>query len=161
MAATKAMITHAGLKKYEEELHELKSVKRQQVASKIKQARAQGDITENADYDAAREEQTEIEKRIAELEGILSKAEVVDDEEFDSTSINVGCEVKLYDLGYREEVTYFIVGSLEANSLERKISNESLVGSNLIGHHVGDLVDVKLPEGGEIQFKVLEIKKAG
>lgn len=161
METNKTIITHAGLKKYEEELYELKSVKRQQVAEKIKYARAQGDITENADYDAAKEEQTEIEKRIAQLEGILRKAEVVDDEEFDPEKVSVGCAVKLFDLDYNEEVTYTIVGSLEANSLEGKISNESLVGSSLIGHAIGDLVDVILPEGGEIQFKILEIKKAG
>ena len=151
----KTMITYAGLKKYEDELHELKAVKRQEVAQKIKVAREQGDLSENADYDAAKEEQTEIEKRIIELESILRNAEVVVDEEFDHGKINVGCEVKLY-----EEVTYFIVGSSEANSLTGKISNESPVGAGLMGHHVGDTVDIKLPDGGTIQYKVLDIKKA-
>ncbi|MCI5792541.1 MAG: transcription elongation factor GreA [Lachnospiraceae bacterium] len=154
------MITYAGLKKYEDELHELKAVKRQEVAQKIKVAREQGDLSENADYDAAKEEQTEIEKRILELENILRNAEVVVDEEFDHGKINVGCEVKLYDLEFDEEVTYFIVGSSEANSLAGKISNESPVGAGLMGHHVGDIVDIKLPDGGVIQYKVLEIKKA-
>ena len=154
------MITYAGLKKYEDELHELKAVKRQEVAHKIKVAREQGDLSENADYDAAKEEQTEIEKRILELENILRNAEVVVDEEFDHGKINVGCEVKLYDLEFDEEVTYFIVGSSEANSLAGKISNESPVGAGLMGHHVGDIVDIKLPDGGVIQYKVLEIKKA-
>lgn len=156
----KTMITYAGLKKYEDELHELKAVKRQEVAQKIKVAREQGDLSENADYDAAKEEQTEIEKRILELENILRNAEVVVDEEFDHGKINVGCEVKLYDLEFDEEVTYFIVGSSEANSLAGKISNESPVGAGLMGHHVGDIVDIKLPDGGVIQYKVLEIKKA-
>ena len=156
----KTMITYAGLKKYEDELHELKAVKRQEVAQKIKVAREQGDLSENADYDAAKEEQTEIEKRILELENILRNAEVVVDEEFDHGKINVGCEVKLYDLEFDEEVTYFIVGSSEANSLAGKISNESPVGAGLMGHHVGDTVDIKLPDGGVIQYKVLEIKKA-
>lgn len=156
----KTMITYAGLKKYEDELHELKAVKRQEVAQKIKVAREQGDLSENADYDAAKEEQTEIEKRILELENILRNAEVVVDEEFDHGKINVGCEVKLYDLEYDEEVTYFIVGSSEANSLAGKISNESPVGAGLMGHHIGDTVDIKLPDGGVIQYKVLEIKKA-
>jgi len=154
------MITYAGLKKYEDELHELKAVKRQEVAQKIKVAREQGDLSENADYDAAKEEQTEIEKRILELENILRNAEVVVDEEFDHGKINVGCEVKLYDLEFDEEVTYFIVGSSEANSLAGKISNESPVGAGLMGHHIGDTVDIKLPDGGVIQYKVLEIKKA-
>lgn len=156
----KTMITYAGLKKYEDELHELKAVKRQEVAQKIKVAREQGDLSENADYDAAKEEQTEIEKRILELENILRNAEVVVDEEFDHGKINVGCEVKLYDLEFDEEVTYFIVGSSEANSLAGKISNESPVGAGLMGHHIGDTVDIKLPDGGMIQYKVLEIKKA-
>ena len=156
----KTMITYAGLKKYEDELHELKAVKRQEVAQKIKVAREQGDLSENADYDAAKEEQTEIEKRILELENILRNAEVVVDEEFDHGKINVGCEVKLYDLEFDEEVTYFIVGSSEANSLAGKISNESPVGAGLMGHHVGDTVDIKLPDGGVIQYKILEIKKA-
>lgn len=156
----KTMITYAGLKKYEDELHELKAVKRQEVAQKIKVAREQGDLSENADYDAAKEEQTEIEKRILELENILRNAEVVVDEEFDHGKINVGCEVKLYDLEFDEEVTYFIVGSSEANSLVGKISNESPVGAGLMGHHIGDTVDIKLPDGGVIQYKVLEIKKA-
>ncbi len=156
----KTMITYAGLKKYEDELHELKAVKRQEVAQKIKVAREQGDLSENADYDAAKEEQTEIEKRILELENILRNAEVVVDEEFDHGKINVGCEVKLYDLEFDEEVTYFIVGSSEANSLAGKISNESPVGAGLMGHHIGDTVDIKLPDGGVIQYKVLEIKKA-
>lgn len=160
MAKDKVMLTYSGLKKYEKELYELKSVERQRIAKKIKAARAQGDISENADYDSAKEEQTEIEKRIAELESILRKAEVVADEEFDPATVNVGCEVKLHNMEYDDNVTYSIVGSLEANSLEGKISNESLVGSNLIGHQVGDLVNIKLPDGGEVQYKVLEIKKA-
>ena len=102
----KTMITYAGLKSYEEELHELKTVRRQEVAQKIKVAREQGDLSENADYDAAKEEQTEIEKRILELENILRNAEVVVDDEFEHGKINVGCEVKLYDMEFDEEVTY-------------------------------------------------------
>lgn len=158
--ASKTMITYAGLKKYEEELQELKAVRRQEVAEKIKVAREQGDLSENADYDAAKEEQTEIEKRILELETILRNAEVVVDEEFDPGRINVGCEVKLYDMDFDEEVTYFIVGSSEANSLKGKISNESPVGSSLMGHHVGDVIHIKLSEDIESNYKVLDIKKA-
>ncbi len=154
------MITYAGLKKYEDELSELKSVKRQEVAEKIKVAREQGDLSENADYDAAKEEQTEIEKRILELENILRNAEVVVDEEFDPGRVNVGCEVKLYDIEFDEEVVYYIVGSSEANSLQGKISNESPVGAALMGHHVGDIVDIKILDGGDSQYKILEIKKA-
>lgn len=156
---TKTMLTYAGLKKYEEELHNLKVVRRQEVAQKIKVAREQGDLSENADYDAAKDEQSEIERRIEELERILKNAEVVVDEDVDTGKISVGCEVKLFDLEYDEEVDYQIVGSSEANSLQGKISNESPVGAALIGHSVGDTVDVVLPSGGTIQYKVLGIKK--
>ena len=156
---TKTMLTYAGLKKYEEELHNLKVVRRQEVAQKIKVAREQGDLSENADYDAAKDEQSEIERRIDELERILKNAEVVVDEDVDTGKISVGCEVKLFDLEYDEEVDDQIVGSSEANSLQGKISNESPVGAALIGHGVGDTVDVVIPSGGTIQYKVLGIKK--
>ena len=156
---TKTMLTYAGLKKYEEELHNLKVVRRQEVAQKIKVGREQGDLSENADYDAAKDEQSEIERRIDELERILKNAEVVVDEDVDTGKISVGCEVKLFDLEYDEEVDYQIVGSSEANSLQGKISNESPVGAALIGHGVGDTVDVVIPSGGTIQYKVLGIKK--
>lgn len=155
----KTMLTYAGLKKYEEELHELKVFRRQEVAQKIKVAREQGDLSENADYDAAKDEQSEIERRIDELERILKHAEVVVDDEVDTGKINVGCEVKLFDEEYAEEVTYQLVGSSEANSLKGKISNESPVGAALIGHKVGDQVEVSLPGGDTIGYKVLEIKK--
>ena len=155
----KTMLTYAGLKKYEEELHELKVFRRQEVAQKIKVAREQGDLSENADYDAAKDEQSEIERRIDELERILKHAEVVVDDEVDTGKINVGCEVKLFDEEYAEEVTYQLVGSSEANSLKGKISNESPVGAALIGHKVGDQVEVLLPGGDTIGYKVLDIKK--
>ncbi|MDO4266733.1 MAG: transcription elongation factor GreA [Eubacteriales bacterium] len=156
---TKTMLTYAGLKKYEEELHNLKVFRRQEVAQKIKVAREQGDLSENADYDAAKDEQSEIERRIDELERILKNAEVVVDEDVDTGKISVGCEVNLFDLEYDEEVTYQIVGSSEANSLKGKISNESPVGAALIGHRTGDTVSVSLPAGDTIEYKVLGIKK--
>ncbi len=153
------MITYAGLKKYENELHELKVVKRQEVAEKIKVAREQGDLSENADYDAAKEEQTEIELRIAELENLLKNAEVVADDEYIPGKVNVGCFVKLFDFEFEEEVEYYIVGSSEANSLKGKISNESPVGAALMGKSEGDAVTVKLPDGGTSEYKILEVKK--
>ena len=155
----KNMITYAGLKKYEEELHELKVVKRQEVAEKIKVAREQGDLSENADYDAAKEEQTEIELRIAELEALLKNAEVVADDEYVPGKINIGCYVKLFDFEFEEEVEYTMVGSSEANSLMGKISNESPVGAALMGHTVGETVKVVLPDGGSCEYKILEVKK--
>ena len=140
-------------------MHELKVFSREEVAQKIKVAREQGDLSENADYDAAKDEQSEIERRIDELERILKHAEVVVDDEVDTGKINVGCEVKLFDEEYAEEVTYQLVGSSEANSLKGKISNESPVGAALIGHKVGDQVEVLLPGGDTIGYKVLDIKK--
>jgi transcription elongation factor GreA len=160
MAGKKNILTYAGLQQLEDELHQLKVVKRKQVAEKIKEAREQGDLSENAEYDAAKDEQREIEARIEELEKILKNAEVVVEEEIDLDKISVGCQVKLYDCTYEEELEFRLVGSTEANSLQGKISNESPVGMALIGRRVGDEVDVETPTGGLSQYRVLEIQRA-
>ena len=131
--AKKRLLTYAGLKAIEDELENLKVVKRKEVAGKIKEAREQGDLSENAEYDAAKDEQRDIEARIEELEAILKNAEVVVEDEVDLNKINVGCAVKVYDITFDEEMEFKIVGSTEANSLEGKISNESPVGHALIG----------------------------
>ena len=136
MEEKKNLLTYAGLKKLEEELHDLKVVKRKEVAGKIKEAREQGDLSENAEYDAAKDEQRDIEARIEEIEKILKNAEVVVEDEVDLDKISVGCSVKIYDEEYEEEMEYKIVGSSEANSLKGKISNESPVGHALLGHKV-------------------------
>ncbi len=128
MAEKKNILTYAGLKQYEDELQNLKVVKRKEVAQKIKEAREQGDLSENAEYDAAKDEQREIELRIEELEKLLKNAEVVVEEEIDLDKINIGCKVKVYDTEFDEEMEFSIVGSTEANSLQNKISNESPVG---------------------------------
>ncbi len=156
----KNILTYAGLTKYEEELHNLKVVRRQEVAQKIKEAREQGDLSENAEYDAAKDEQRDIEARIEELEKILKNAEVVVEEDIDLDKINVGCKVKVLDIEFSEEIEYEIVGSQEANSLEGKISNESPVGSALIGHKVGDAVDVETA-AGKFSYKILGIELSG
>ena len=158
MEEKKNILTYEGLKKYEDELHELKVVKRKEVAQKIKEAREQGDLSENAEYDAAKDEQRDIETRIEELEKILKNVEVVAEEDVTSDRINIGCTVRIKDTeeGFEEE--YSIVGSTEANSLENKISNESPVGKSLIGAAVGDEVAVMTP-AGEFKYKVLEIRK--
>lgn len=117
MQEKKNILTYEGLRKYEEELHDLKVVKRQEVAQKIKEAREQGDLSENAEYDAAKDEQRDIEARIEELEKILKNAEVVVEDEVDLDKINIGCIVKILDVEYSEELEYKIVGSTEANSL--------------------------------------------
>ena len=157
--AKKNILTYEGLRKYEDELHELKVVKRQEVAQKIKEAREQGDLSENAEYDAAKDEQRDIEARIEELEKILKNAEVVVEEEVDLDKISVGCQIKILDLEDNSELTYKIVGSTEANSLKGKISNESPLGRSLLGAKVGDVVTVEAPMG-ELQYKVLEIQRA-
>ena len=159
MEAKKNILTYEGLKKYEEELQELKVVKRREVAQKIKEAREQGDLSENAEYDAAKDEQRDIEARIEELEKILKNAEVVDEDEVDLERINIGCKVKILDIEYNEELEYKIVGSTEANSLKGKISNESPVGKALIGTKVGDVINVETP-AGVFQYKVLEIQRS-
>ena len=158
MADKKHILTYAGLKQYEDELQNLKVVKRKEVAQKIKEAREQGDLSENAEYDAAKDEQSDIELRIEELEKLLKNAEVVVEDEIDLDKINVGCKVKLLDVEYDEEMEFFIVGSTEANSLQNKISNESPVGRALMGKAVGDVVDVET-QSGVIQYKVLEIQR--
>ena len=158
MEEKKNILTYEGLRRYEDELHDLKVVKRQEVAQKIKEAREQGDLSENAEYDAAKDEQRDIEARIEELEKILKNAEVVEDE-VDLEKINIGCRVKILDLEYNEELEYKIVGSTEANSLKGKISNESPVGKALIGAKVGDVVDVET-QVGNLQYKVLEIQRS-
>jgi transcription elongation factor GreA len=158
MADKKHILTYAGLKQYEDELQNLKVVRRKEVAQKIKEAREQGDLSENAEYDAAKDEQRDIELRIEELEKLLKNAEVVVEEEIDVNKINIGCKVKLLDVEYDEEMEFYIVGSTEANSLENKISNEAPVGRALIGKSVGDVVDVET-QAGIIQYKVLEIQR--
>lgn len=159
MSEKKNLLTYEGLRKLEDELQDLKIVKRKEVAQKIKEAREQGDLSENAEYDAAKDEQRDIEARIEEIEKILKNAEVVVEDEVDLDKINVGCRVKVFDMEYEEEMEFKLVGSTEANSLQGKISNESPVGHALIGSKVGDVVEVET-QAGIIQYKVLEIQRS-
>lgn len=159
MEEKKNLLTYAGLKALEDELHDLKVVQRKEVAQKIKEAREQGDLSENAEYDAAKDEQRDIEARIEEIEKILKNAEVVVEDEVDLDKISVGCTVKLLDAEYDEELEYRIVGSSEANSLQGKISNESPVGKALLGREVGDEVVVET-QAGDITYKVLKIERS-
>lgn len=156
----KNILTYEGLKKLEDELQELKVVRRKEVAQKIKEAREQGDLSENAEYDAAKDEQRDIEARIEEVEKILKNAEVVVEEDVDLDRINIGCSVKILDCEFDEELEYKIVGSMEANSLKGKISNESPVGKALMGKKVGDLITVET-QSGTLEYKVLSIHRAG
>ena len=159
MAEKKQVVTYTGLKKIEEELQDLKVNKRREIAAKIKEAREQGDLSENAEYDAAKDEQRDIEARIEQIEKILKNAEVVVEEEVDLDKINIGCQVKILDMEFDEELEYKIVGSTEANSLKGKISNESPVGRALLGKKVGDTITVET-QAGELSYKVLEIQRA-
>ncbi|MCR4934592.1 MAG: transcription elongation factor GreA [Lachnospiraceae bacterium] len=159
MEAKKNVLTYEGLTKYEEELQDLKVRRRKEVAEKIKEARELGDLSENAEYDAAKDEQRDIEARIEELEKILKNVEVVVEDEVDSSKINVGCKVKILDVEFNEEMEYKIVGSSEANSLKGKISNESPVGKALIGHKKGDTVTVET-QMGDAKYKILAIERS-
>ena len=155
----KNILTYQGLQKLEEELQNLKVVRRKEVAQKIKEAREQGDLPENAEYDAAKDEQRDIEARIEDIEKILKNAEVVVEEEVELDKISIGCKVKILDVEENEELEYKIVGSTEANSLKGKISNESPVGKALLGAKIGDVVKVET-HVGELEYKVLEIQRS-
>lgn len=155
----KKVITYAGLRQLEDELHDLKVNQRHDIAEKIKEAREHGDLSENAEYDAAKDEQRDIEARIEELEEILKNVVVVDEDDISSDKVSVGCDVKVVNVANKQEYCYTIVGSTEANFLQNKISNESPLGRELIGSKVGDKVVVKAPVG-DITYTVLEISKS-
>ncbi len=157
----KNLLTREGLKKYEDELQELKVVKRKEVSQKLKEARAQGDLSENAEYDAAKDEQRDIEARIYELEQLLKNVEVVDVDtnEGDGKKIAFGYTVKLMDKELKQEMTVTIKGASEADSLNGSISNESPLGKALIGAKKGETVSVEAPIG-VIKYKILEVSKA-
>ncbi|HIS30226.1 MAG TPA: transcription elongation factor GreA [Candidatus Limivivens intestinipullorum] len=159
MEEKKTLLTYAGLKALEEELHDLKVNRRREVAEKIKEAREQGDLSENAEYDAAKDEQRDIENRIEQIEKILKNAEVVVEEDVDLNKISVGCQVKVLDEEFDEEMEFKIVGSSEANSLKGKISNESPVGRALLGHGIGDEITVET-QAGTMKYKVLGIQRS-
>ena len=158
MAEKKNLMTYEGLKKLEDELQELKVVKRKEVAEKIKEAREQGDLSENAEYDAAKDEQRDIEARIEEIEKILKNAEVADEDSSNKGTANLGCKVTVIDMEFDEEIEFKLVGSTEAKSLENKISNESPIGRALIGKQAGDVVEVDTP-AGTAKYKIVKIAR--
>ena len=157
--AEKQFLTKKGYDERVALLENLKVVRRKEVAQKLKEAREQGDLSENAESDAAKDEQRDIEAQIAELEEILKNAEIIQDEAGGKKSNKVKMEsvVKLHDVEYDEDIEYVIVGSSEADSLNNKISNESPLGAALIGKKVGDTVKVEAPVG-EIEYKIIEVK---
>ncbi len=155
MASKPTFVTAEGLQKLKDELEYLKLTKRKEVAEALKQAKAFGDLSENSEYDEAKNEQAEVERHIAELEDILDNVEIIKASRT-KTKICVGSSVKVYDLDFDEEVTYTIVGSTESDPLSNKISDESPIGKALLGGKPGEEVEVETP-GGTIKMKILEI----
>lgn len=158
MVERDVFLTPEGLKKLESELDHAKTVKRKEIAEKIKQALAFGDISENAEYDQAKNEQGQLEEKIAKLEDMLRNARIIDEDEITTDKVSVGSKVKVLDIEFDEEMEYTIVGSAEANPYGGRISNESPVGRALLGGKKDDIVDVTVPDG-IIQFKILDIMR--
>lgn len=150
------IMTSEGVKKLEDELEYSKTVKRREITEKIKVALSYGDLSENSEYDEAKNEQAFVERRIAQLQNMLLNAKVVDESEISSEVVNVGSVVKVKDYEFDEEVEFYIVGSAEADPMENKISNESPVGKSLIGKKVGDIVEVPIPDGIS-KYEILNI----
>lgn len=158
MAAKQVVLTSEGLEKLEKELEYLKTEKRIEVAAKIKVALGFGDLSENSEYDEAKNEQAQMEARIVQLENMLKNAKVIDEEDAQTDVVSLGSKVKVYDVEFDEELEYSIVGSTEADPENNKISDESPVGSALLGKSAGDVVDVEVP-AGTIQLKIIEINR--
>ena len=156
MAEKKVVLTYEGLKNMEAELENLKTVRRKDVAEKIKEARGQGDLSENAEYDAAKEEQAEIEARILQLEKMLRNAEVIDEDGGAKDTIGLGATVTVLDVEFDEEMEYTIVGSAEADPMNGRISNESPVGAAILGQKVNTVVQVNTPVG-ELSYKIVKV----
>jgi len=152
------LLTEEGYQKLEAELEYLKVTKRKEVAERIKVAISFGDLSENAEYDEAKNEQAQLEERIVKLENMLRKAVIIDESKIDLSVVTIGSIIKLKDLEYDEEIEYAIVGSAEAHPYDGKISNESPVGQALLGRSVGETVDVQVPDG-VIKFEILDIKR--
>jgi transcription elongation factor GreA len=157
MTSKEVILTQSGLKKLEEELTYLKSVKRREVAARIKTAISFGDLSENAEYDNAKNEQAFIEGKIITLEKMIRNARLIEDNEVSKDIVGVGCTVRLQDMEANEELEFTIVGTAESDPANNRISNESPVGQAIIGYPVGAEVDIKVP-AGTIKYKILEIK---
>ena len=158
MTEKDVFLTPEGLEKLENELDDLKSVKRKEVAERIKQALAFGDISENSEYDQAKNEQGKLEERILKLENILRNAKLIDEDEITTDIVSIGSKVIVSDIEFDEKMEYTIVGSAEADPYRGRISNESPVGSALLGRKSGDIVDVQVPDG-IIKYEILSIAR--
>lgn len=158
MADREVVLTYEGLRKIEDELDYLKGQKRREVAERIKQALSFGDLSENSEYDEAKNEQAQVETRIIQLEKLLKHAKVIDEDEVTTDIVSVGSKVKMLDMEFDEEVEYLIVGSTETDPDNFKISNESPVGAAIIGRKIGEVVDIEVPMG-VVRYKILDIQK--
>lgn len=156
--AKQVVLTHDGLKKLQDELEYLKVTGRMEIAEKIKIARGFGDLSENAEYDAAKDAQASMEERIAKIEEMLKNAKVIDEADVDTDAVGICSKVKVLDIEFDEEEVYTLVGSTEADPDANKISDESPIGIALMGKKAGDIVLVETP-GGVIELKILEISK--
>lgn len=154
----KYIMTYEGIKKLEDELEYLKTVKRREIMEKIKVALSFGDLSENSEYDSAKNEQAFVEGRIVQLENMLKNATIVDEEEIPPGVVGIGSIVKVKDYDFDEEVEYLIVGSAEADPINNKISNESPVGKGLVGKKAGDVVEVQVPDGVS-KYQILSIRR--
>lgn len=152
------VLTRKGAQEKQEELTRLKAYLSGEMAEKIKEARSHGDLSENAEYDAAMDEQGEVATRIKELEAILANAEIIDDDAISTEKVGIGIIVKFLDVGMNKEMEFKIVGTKEADFKENKMSDESPIGAALMGHAVGETVEAETPSG-TLKFKILEIKK--
>ena len=152
------LLTDEGLKKLEEELEMLKTVRRKEIAEKIKVALSFGDLSENSEYDEAKNDQAMTEARIADIESMLKNVKLIDEEELTTEIIHIGSKVRVNDVEFDEVCDYQIVGSSEADPANGRISDESPVGKSLLGHKIGDRVEVATP-GGVVLYEVLEIAK--
>ncbi|MBN4050960.1 MAG: transcription elongation factor GreA [Alkaliphilus sp.] len=158
MFGREVVLTKKGLSKIEGEIEHLKTVRRKEVSARIKQAIAFGDISENAEYDEAKNEQAQVEERITKLENMLKGATVIDENDIDTDVVNIGSKVVVKDVEDNEEMEYTIVGLTEADPYELKVSNESPIGRALIGKRVSDLVEIMIPDG-HISYKIMDIRR--
>lgn len=158
MAEKKYVMTYEGVKKLEEELEYLKTTKRKEITERIKVALGYGDLSENSEYDEAKNDQAFVEGRIMQLENMLKNASVVDETDVSTDIVSVGSIVKVKDYDFDEEVEFTIVGSAEADPMENKISNESPVGMGLVGKKVGDIVEIPVPDGVS-KYEILGIRR--
>lgn len=151
------ILTYEGLQKLEAELENLKTVRRKDVSEKIKVALSFGDLSENSEYDEAKNEQARVEVRIIQLENMLKNVKIIDEDDIDTNVVSLGCKVTVLDVEFNEEIEYTIVGSTEADPMKHKISDESPVGNALLGAKVDDTVEANVPNGATLQFKILKI----